>query len=67
MLGECETGTICTIYILDGPKGYWKKRSIFLNFDDENFGTLFANICSKYNVLINFRDNLEVNYESRSY
>ena len=64
MLGKCKQSRVCIIYILDSYKGYWKRRSIFLNMDDENFNKLFFDICSNNYVLLNFKDSLEVFYDN---
>lgn len=64
MLGECKKGRVMFIRTLDSPKGYWNKRCIFLNTDSPFFNKLFFDICTNNNVLLNFREVLEVNYES---
>ena len=64
MLSDCKQNRVCMIYILDSYKGYWKKRSIFLNMDADNFERLFYDICSNNFVLLNFKDSLEVNYDA---
>lgn len=66
MLGKCETGKVACFHILDAPKGYWTGRCVFLNTDSPTYNKIFFDTCINNDVLLVFRESLEVHYESTS-